>query len=90
MRIIEINEVEKHNIRENGWIIFNGKVYDITDYIKKHPGGQTTIINYLGKDVTEILNKYHSNEAKKILKGRIIGELRDDSSFWEKIIRLFG
>lgn len=31
-------EVEKHNKREDCWIIVDGGVYDVTNYVDEHPG----------------------------------------------------
>ena len=36
------------------WIICTGKVYDVTDYISKHPGGRATIMEGVGKDATNM------------------------------------
>ena len=35
-------------------MIFDDKIFDVTTFIKKHPGGKEHIINYLGKNITEI------------------------------------
>ena len=36
----------------------NGRVYDITEYAKVHPGGRKIFLGK-GKDCTELYNKYH-------------------------------
>lgn len=51
-------EVAKHNTRNDAWIIVQDKrtkvynVYDITEYIDEHPGGES-ILNNVGGDSTE-------------------------------------
>lgn len=52
-------DVAKHASKEDCWTILHGKVYDITQYAKIHPGVGKI---YLGKgrDCTELYNRYHS------------------------------
>lgn len=42
------DEVSKHNSADDLWIIFDKKVYDMTDFYSLHPGGPA-ILNYSGK-----------------------------------------
>lgn len=60
-----------------------GVVYDITNYISKHPGGKI-ILDGAGKDATGLFSnitlnfadKYHSwVNANFMLKGSIVGSL---------------
>ena len=32
-----IEEIEKHNTRDSLWLHYEGHVYDVTDFISKHP-----------------------------------------------------
>jgi L-lactate dehydrogenase (cytochrome) len=42
-------EVARHNSRDSCWIIVKGNVYDVTDYLDSHPGGNRILLNYAGK-----------------------------------------
>ncbi len=70
-------EVEKHNSKESCWSVIRGKVYDLTDWINKHPGGADKILNICGKDGTEIFEKVHGGKEKpeNALKNFEIGVL---------------
>ncbi|MBL1078000.1 fatty acid desaturase [Nocardia sp. 2] len=53
----------------NVWI-YNGKAYDLSDWISKHPGGEFFIGRTKNRDITSIVGSYHKNpEAiEKIIK----------------------
>jgi cytochrome b involved in lipid metabolism len=36
---VPLSEVKKHTSADDAWIVFNGKVYNITRYLDFHPGG---------------------------------------------------
>ncbi len=43
-------DVALHSTRDDAWIIIDDKVYDITNYIELHPGGEDAIIAHIGGD----------------------------------------
>ena len=65
------------NLRKNNKIILikENIVYDVTDFIKNHPGGENSIIKNQLKDNKENYN-YHSNKAKKEWENYKIGYLK--------------
>ena len=44
-------------------IYANGKIYDISELIKKHPGGENCLIKKVGKDCSKDYN-FHSKKGK--------------------------
>lgn len=38
-----LEEVAKHDNEDDCWMVINGKVYDVTDYIDDHPGGDVIL-----------------------------------------------
>jgi alkylation response protein AidB-like acyl-CoA dehydrogenase len=71
-------DVAKHNTEESCWIIIDGKVYDVTKFLKFHPGGVSAIVRYAGKDVTQDFHMVHSEgtleKYSKFLIGSLAGE----------------
>lgn len=45
-------EVQKHCHRTDKWLVINRKVYNITEWAKRHPGGIRVISHYAGEDAT--------------------------------------
>tara|TARA_B100001059_G_C17569574_1_gene444280 strand:+ start:81 stop:314 length:234 start_codon:yes stop_codon:yes gene_type:complete len=77
MNLYTIEEVKKHNKIKDAWLIYNGDVYNITDYIKLHPGSMS-IKKGFGKDATIIINKIgHSKRAIEIMSKYKIGILKE-------------
>jgi hypothetical protein len=47
----------------NVWI-YDGEAYDLTDFIKRHPGGEFFIGRTKNRDITALVNVLHRNPAK--------------------------
>ena len=37
-----------HNKRDDCWLIIHGKVYDVSAFLREHPGGEDIIIDLAG------------------------------------------
>ncbi len=59
-KILTIKEVAKHNKKDDCWVIIHDKVYDLSEFIPDHPGGQKIIIRYAGKDATKKYDPIHA------------------------------
>mmetsp|Transcript_8578 Transcript_8578/g.11608 ORF Transcript_8578/g.11608 Transcript_8578/m.11608 type:complete len:479 (-) Transcript_8578:108-1544(-) len=71
-------DVAKHNTINDCWLIVNGKVYDVTDFIARHPGGDI-IMKYAGNDATDVFTAYHNPREFKRLPPMMVGELTQES-----------
>ncbi len=53
-RAYDISEVAVHNNDEAGyWVIINDEVYDVTEFLFLHPGGDAILTEYAGMDATK-------------------------------------
>ena len=62
MNTYTVKEVEKHNKRDDLWIIIDHKVYDITEFANTHPGGKQLLYSVGGQDATEYFYELHRKE----------------------------
>ncbi|MBN3294948.1 FADS2 desaturase, partial [Amia calva] len=70
-------EVQRHNHRTDQWLVIDRKVYNISDWARRHPGGIRVISHYAGEDATDAFRAFHPepNFVRKFLKPLLIGEL---------------
>ncbi|KZM27313.1 Cytochrome-b5 reductase [Ascochyta rabiei] len=67
-------DVAAHSTRDDLWVIIQGKVYDVTKYVRDHPGGADVLIDVAGADATEAYADVgHSEDADEILNSYLIG-----------------
>eukprot|EP00940_MAST-03C_sp_MAST-3C-sp2_P000704 g704.t1 len=68
-------ELAAHRSKTDMWIAIRGYVYDVTDYLKFHPGGVEELLRGAGEDATAIFNEVHGwVQAKEMLKKLCVGE----------------
>jgi cytochrome b involved in lipid metabolism len=69
-------DIAAHNSGDNCWMALDGKVFDVSKYTPKHPGGEA-ILQGCGKDATEMFKGVpHSDKATAMLGSFYIGDLR--------------
>lgn len=56
-RKIKPSELKLHKTKEDAWSAFNGKVYDMTPYLRFHPGGEQELMRVAGRDGTRLFSK---------------------------------
>lgn len=74
-----VSEVAFHNSAADCWMIIDGNVYDLTDYMS-HPGGDEFRL-YCGMDGTDAYNQIHggrghSDYADSLLENYLLGSLK--------------
>merc|ERR1719252_252473 len=72
-----VEEVAKHNNKSSCWVILNGRVLDVTDFLKDHPGGELAILTFAGKDATEEFDMIHPPDVieKYLPKEAVLGTI---------------
>ncbi|XP_039630174.1 fatty acid 2-hydroxylase [Polypterus senegalus] len=77
-RYISESEVARHRSQESCWLTSSGKVYDVTGFLRMHPGGKALILERAGSDVSRVMDgppHRHSPNARRWLEQYCIGQL---------------
>eukprot|EP00747_Dinoflagellata_sp_TGD_P183791 gnl/TRDRNA2_/TRDRNA2_38935_c0_seq2.p1 gnl/TRDRNA2_/TRDRNA2_38935_c0~~gnl/TRDRNA2_/TRDRNA2_38935_c0_seq2.p1 ORF type:complete len:382 (-),score=35.49 gnl/TRDRNA2_/TRDRNA2_38935_c0_seq2:15-1160(-) len=59
VQVYTIEDVAKHNTKDDCWVVLQGRVLDCTKWLKIHPGGELAILTYAGQDATEEFEAIH-------------------------------
>ncbi|TKW52584.1 Long-chain specific acyl-CoA dehydrogenase, mitochondrial [Colletotrichum tanaceti] len=73
------DEVAKNNTEDSLWCIIDSKVYDLTDFVDGHPGGESVLRQVAGRDATAEFYNLHRHEVltkydKTLVIGTVAGE----------------
>jgi len=70
-------EVAKHSSKKDLYVVIHDKVYNASTFVDEHPGGEEVLLDVGGQDATEAFEDVgHSDEAREILDGLIVGKLK--------------
>ncbi|KAI9925030.1 hypothetical protein MW887_006437 [Aspergillus wentii] len=77
-----MEEIAKHNKKDDLWIAVKGCVLDVTNWLDEHPGGANALFNFMGRDATEEFAMLHDDEvipkyAGHTVIGRVKGQTPD-------------
>ncbi|KAI1345053.1 acyl-CoA dehydrogenase/oxidase [Xylariaceae sp. FL0016] len=73
------DEVAKHNTEDSIWFIIDSKVYDVSEFVDAHPGGESVLRQVAGTDATVAFYNLHRHEVlakydDDLLIGTVEGE----------------
>ncbi|KAL9084114.1 MAG: hypothetical protein Q9159_005409 [Coniocarpon cinnabarinum] len=70
-------DVAQHKTKKDLHVVIWDKVYNASSFIDEHPGGEEVLLDVGGQDATEAFDDVgHSDEAREILSGLLIGDLK--------------
>ena len=61
---ITLAEIAQHATPTDCWSAVSGEVYDLTDFIRRHPGGAEEVIGMCGRDATQSFVGEHGGNAE--------------------------
>ncbi|KAL6615107.1 hypothetical protein ACP70R_037377 [Stipagrostis hirtigluma subsp. patula] len=72
-------EMARHSTEGDLWVAVQGKVYDVTAWLPRHPGGDLPLLSLAGQDVTDAFVAYHPPSAWRVLDRYRVATLSDYS-----------
>lgn len=72
-RIITMEELQKHDKRDDLWILIHGKVYDVSNF--KHPGGKDILLDHSRRSISDEFDNIQHQMAHKFMPDLLIGEI---------------
>ena len=64
-----LQEVKEHSTVESGvWVTYNGSVYDVTNFLKQHPGGRENLMLAAGGDLKAFWDFYVVHSSDHVLE----------------------
>lgn len=83
--VISLEELAVHNSEADCWMAIEGKVYNLSDYLPKHPTPASMLVPWCGKEATEGMRtkgygRDHSPMAWEMLQTYEVGTLADRAS----------
>ncbi|KAF2485551.1 hypothetical protein BDY17DRAFT_322384 [Neohortaea acidophila] len=80
VKTYKLDDVATHNTKGDTWIVIHGHVYDVSDYVRDHPGGADTLSGVAGKDATSDYEDVgHSNDADEIMHAFLVGVIEGNT-----------
>jgi len=80
---LPVADVKSHTTTDSCYVTLGTKVYDVTTFLDDHPGGGSLILDYAGKDITDIMkdeiSHTHSESAYEILDDCFVGYIADET-----------
>jgi L-lactate dehydrogenase (cytochrome) len=72
-------ELAQHSSRNSAWVAVNGDVFDVTNFVLRHPGGSAVILGHAGRDASDVFNSSHAPHvrANERMGNLLIGHLAD-------------
>ena len=76
----EWEDILRHDRAGDFWIVFHDGVYDVSEWMYRHPGGAEILIEAWGQDVSELFTSIgHTDEAWLLTQSFKVGVLKQGS-----------
>lgn len=75
-------EVAKHKKHDDLWIVIHGNVYNVSNWSRRHPGGEKVLQHHGGQDATAAYECFHIDKktVQKYMGSFKVGRLSEDEA----------
>ncbi|KAK7062191.1 cytochrome b5-like heme/steroid binding domain-containing protein [Favolaschia claudopus] len=78
-KTVTLAELRAHCTKTSMYTLIHGKVYNVTEFLDEHPGGDEVIIAEAGKDASDAFDDVgHSDEAVEMLVDMLVGVYEEE------------
>ncbi|KAG5671071.1 hypothetical protein PVAND_001285 [Polypedilum vanderplanki] len=75
-KLFSLKDIATKNSNKGAYLVIHNDVYDVTNFLNEHPGGEEVLLEQAGKEATEAFEDVgHSTDARELMKKYKIGEL---------------
>jgi cytochrome b involved in lipid metabolism len=76
LKVFTMDQVSSHISKADCWFVIGGKVYDVTNFLEEHPGGEEVLLEASGGDATQDFESVgHSTAAQGMMETYLVGVL---------------
>ena len=76
--VYTLDQVNEHKTEDDCWVAVSNRVYNITKWLNKHPGGKQLLLNLGGRDCSDEFRIFHYKPNFTLLNTFVVGELHPD------------
>ncbi|XP_012941605.1 fatty acid desaturase 2 [Aplysia californica] len=80
-------EVKEKTSKDAMWVVIDNEVYNITNWVKRHPGGERVLKHYAGQDATDASKAFHNDLGlvKKYMKPIHVGSVKESEQIKDEV-----
>ncbi|KAJ8272221.1 hypothetical protein COCON_G00110800 [Conger conger] len=78
--------VAQHCTEDSCWVLLGNRVYDVTEFLRLHLGGEAVILRHSGTDVSQLMSgppHRHSENARRWMEQYYIGDMERNCALAE-------
>jgi len=81
--VYTLDEVAEHYTQDDCWVILYDRVYDLTRFLRLHPGGADIVLENGGRDASSAFHGVgHSPAAAEMMRKYQVGVLAGHQCMW--------